>query len=407
MSLLSPYIEAEHHREAATALLRCLVPHGQRGGFARKVGISASHLSLILAVDDPPRQPDRRNPSPALIERIVHAAPAPPDVRESLRAHLHGARCAIEQDRRGLSPDPERVVEQVWVIRQASHQATYALDGATARRLYCSVVTAGRALAELINPDTYPLEVVELLLCLHDALCVLDDSATALYYALAARDLLDLQPNAGSAGGRNGRRGELEVNAGRAVGVAYSNLNQLKAAHLAFQRAQALHAAQDRAADWAPHFSRDHLTVLYKAPWLTLKAVDRIVSRAEMVAHDQMADAFRILMYIKRADCFTAFGRTRDARRQLDSLGAVDRHDACLGPLHRATFLTGYLKLCVKEGNQAEARAWGRQALRLAADAGLTRQLRSVTRMLRQVGITDIDSPLRDESPSGSHSQPS
>lgn len=48
MSLLSPYIEAEHHREAATALLRCLVPHGQRGAFSKQVGISASHLSQIL-----------------------------------------------------------------------------------------------------------------------------------------------------------------------------------------------------------------------------------------------------------------------------------------------------------------------------------------------------------------------
>lgn len=400
MSLLSPYIEAEHHREAATALLRYLVPHGKRGAFSKQVGITASHLSQILAVDDLPRQPDRRNPSPALIERIVHAMPAPPDVRESLRDHLIGARCALDRGRRGLSQDPERLSEQVWEIRHASHQATYAPDGATARRLYRTVVTAGRALAELVDPDTHPFELVELHLCLHDALCVLDDSATALYYALTARDLLEFQPR-GAATSGNGRRGELEVNAGRAIGVAYSNLNQLKVAQLAFQSAQALHAAQDRAADWAPHFSRDLLTVLYKAPWLTLKAVDRIVSRAEMVAHDQMADTFRLLMYIKRADCFTAFGRTRDARRQLDSLGSISLLGASLGPLHLATYMTGYLKLAVKESEPAEAAAWGSQALRLAADAGLTRQMRTVAGMMRQVGISNIHP---DEHPNGSPS---
>ncbi len=389
MSLLSPYIEAEHHREAATALLRCLVPHGQRGEFARKIGISASHLSQILAVDDLPRQPTRRSPSPALIERIFRAVPAPPDVRVSLRDHLLGARCALDRGRRGFSQEPDRLREQVWEVRHASHQATYAPDGATACRLYRTVVTAGRALAELVDPDVHPFELVELHLCLHDALCVLDDSATALYYALTARDLLDFQPRGAPTGG-NGRRGDLEVNAGRAVGVAYSNLNQLKAAQLAFQRAQALQAAQDHMADWTPHFSRDLLTVLYKAPWLTLKAVDRIVSRAELLAHDQLADTFRILMYIKRADCFTAFGHTKDARRQLDSLGPITLIDTKLGPLHRAMFMTGYLKLAVKEGDQVEAAAWGRQALRLAADAGLKRQTRSISGMLRQVGVMDI-----------------
>jgi len=389
MSLLSPYIEAEHHREAASALLRYLVPHGRRGAFSKQVGISASHLSQILAVDDLPRQPDRRNPSPALIERIVHAVPAPLDVRESLRDHLLGARCALDRGRRGFSHNPDQLSEQVWEVRHASHQATYAPDGVTASHLYRTVVTAGRELAELIDPDTHPFELVELYLCLHDALCVLDDSATALYYALTARDLLEFQP-CGAPSGGNGRRGELEVNAGRAVGVAYSNLNQLKAAQLAFQSAQALQAAQNRAADWAPHFSRDLLTVLYKAPWLTLKAVDRIVSRAEMVARGEMSDTFRLLMYIKRADCFTAFGHTKDARRQLDSLGPFHLIDAKLGPLHQATFMTGYLKLAVKEGDQVEAAAWGRKALRLAADAGLMRQMRSAVGMMRRVGITEI-----------------
>lgn len=390
MSLLSPYIDAEHHREAATALLRYLVPHGQRGAFSKQVGISASHLSQILAVDDLPRQPDRRNPSPALIERIVHAVPAPLDVREALRNHLLAARCAIDIGRDALAHTPEQWSEMVWEIRQASHQATFAPDGATAGRLYRSVVTAGRELAGVISADAHPLELVELHLCLHDALCVLDASATALYYALTARDLLASQPSGPLAGGGNGRRGELEVNAGRAVGVAYSNLNQLKAAQLAFQRAQALHSAQIRAAEWAPHFSRDLLTVLYKAPWLTLKAVDRIVSHADLVARGRMPDTFRLLMYVKRADCFTAFGHTREARRQLDSLGAADHYGACLGPLHRAMFVTGYLKLCVKEGNQAEAEAWGRQALRLAADAGLKRQMRTVVGMMKQVGISEI-----------------
>lgn len=277
----------------------------------------------------------------------------------------------------------------MWEVRRAGHQATYAPDGATASRLYRTVITAGRALAKLIDPDTHPFELVELHLCLHDALCVLDDSASALYYALTARDLLEFQPRGAPSGG-NGRRGELEVNVGRAIGVAYSNLNQLKAAQLAFQRAQALQAAQNHVTDWTPHFSRDLLTVLYKAPWLTLKAVDRIVSRAEMVARDQMADTFRLLMYIKRADCFTAFGHTKDARRQLDSLGPITLIGTKLGPLHQAMFMTGYVKLSVKEGDRAASAAWGGQALQLAADAGLKRQMRSVAGMMRQVGVTEI-----------------
>lgn len=391
MSLLSPSIDAEHHREAAAAIIRCLVPHGDRGDFARQLGISASHLSQILAVDELPRQPDRRNPSAALIDRIVYAVPAPQDVRESLRDHLNGARSALELGRQALADTPEELEKQVWEIRHASHQATHAPDGTTASRLYRTVVTVGRALAERIDPDRHPFELVELLLCLHDALCVLDDAGSALYYALSARDLLECQPVGMEPGRGNGRRGELEVNAARAVGVAYNNLNQLRAAQLAFQRAQAVQAAQDRPADWAPHFSRDFLTVLYKAPWLTLKAVDRVVSRAETAAGDTMPDVYRFMMYIKRADCFTAFGRTNDARRQLDSLVPVTVRCANIGPLHRATFMTGYLKLCVKEGDRVEAAAWGGKALRLAADAGLLRQQRSIVALMRQVGITAIN----------------
>lgn len=402
MSLLSPFLEAEHHREAATALLRHLIPHGDRGTFARRVGVSPQHLSQILAVDSSPHHmPERRNPSSELISRMVKAVSAPIDVRESLRTHLEAARQSLESSRRRVLSTDEPVDRIVLQVRRAHHLATFAPDGATARRLYRTVVTMGRELIEQIDGEAYPLDIVEIYLCLHDVLCVLDDSASALYYAMLACDYVEMAADRPDCR-RHDRIGDLTVNAARAVGVAYCNLGRLKEAQLSFRKANDLPFARDQAAQWAPHFSRDRLTVLYKAPWLTLKAADALVREAETSAHDQMPDVFRLLMYIKRADCFIAYGSVQEGQRQLERLPSPLGNKENVGPLHRSIYLTSFLKLCARTGDASGATYWGSQAVRIAADAGLVRQMRSVIRLMRQAGVQSIgqEGPEMHKAPS-------
>lgn len=388
MTILSPFIESEHHREAAAALLHFVLPHGERGAFARKVGISPQHLSQITTFDSPAHQPARRTPSPELIARIVASLPAPADVRESLRQHLMGSRTTLDRGQRVLrvrtGPELSHAVQR---LRTAHHLATHAPDGAAARRLYRGIVTAAYTLIEQIDGNEQPIEKIEVLLCLHDALCVLDDSASALFHALSACSLIELLPDRPD-WRRSERLGELTVNARRAAGVAYCNLRRLRAAQLSFQQAKHLQAARDRAATWAPHLCRDQLTVLYKAPWLTLKAADRLVSEAESVTRNDIPVVSRFLMDLKRADCFTAFGSVREARRQLDGISLAVLGDT-LGPLHRAIHLTSHLKLAVRTGDSNGAMQWGHQALQIACEAGLIRQARSVARLMKQAGACD------------------
>lgn len=99
MSLIEAIWLAELHRETYVATLKSWIPHGERGDFARKIGITREYMSYICALDYPikGKYPPKRLPSAQLARKIAEALPAPVEVKQSLLenielAHVQAAR---------------------------------------------------------------------------------------------------------------------------------------------------------------------------------------------------------------------------------------------------------------------------------------------------------------------------
>lgn len=160
MSWLEAVSLVEVHRETYIAILKSWIPHGKKGDFAHKVGISREYLSYLCALDHPAEgnYSTRRLPSPQMAKKIAAALPAPTEIKRSLienmeLAHINAARAYY--DTRG-SIAPRRVSEQLSELEGTHRQATFGTDLPEVQRAYRAVRDVAASLLPRLSPNIYP-----------------------------------------------------------------------------------------------------------------------------------------------------------------------------------------------------------------------------------------------------------
>ena len=181
---------AEIHRETYVAMLQSWIPHGERGEFARKVGISREYLSYLCALDSPEEARPRikRLPSPERARRIAAALKAPSEVQESLIENMELAHVSASEAYYGVKEfvESRRVVEALAQLEKTHRQATFGTKLGDVRRNYRVFREASAQLLRALPMRLYPASFVQAALYLHDAQCVLDRADDALRWAKLA-----------------------------------------------------------------------------------------------------------------------------------------------------------------------------------------------------------------------------
>jgi len=202
LSILTIAQDAELHREAYSALIRgCLHQPGAKQRFARDAQITPQYLRYILITQADIEAHDLvtwRTVGPRTAKRIASRLPVPEDQRRIALAHMLAARQAEETIKRDVRSVRDDFDDMLWKVRHAQHNATHGQDAAAVRYLYLGVVRVGQELLRQIDGQRNPLDFAELCMCLHGALCVLDDHASALYYTRLAQFHVTQAPPGGS-----------------------------------------------------------------------------------------------------------------------------------------------------------------------------------------------------------------
>lgn len=310
--------------------------------------------------------------------RLCAALPAPRAVRREALFHMLASRDALLQLPCALRAGDVDVPRVVQDVRHSAYAATHAPSARGARRDYRAVVSTGRVLAGQIDVQAWPIEYVELCLCLHDALCVLDRAASALVFARCADIVLEtVDPARLRAAGD--RLGALRTNTHRALAVAYLNLEQPIRAERPMLAAEASARRSAHAAHWIVHLHRDRLSYLRRRPRFALAEVHGLADRALDALDCPNPELNALLIRCKLAECLVAHATAhRHAGPVMDALMADAEHSTSLGPLHRTIIYRTYAHACRRRGDTSGARTWSAQALALAQGAGLAHQARTI-----------------------------
>lgn len=284
MSWLDAVSLALIHRETYIAILETWVPHGKKGEFARRVGITQEYLSYLCALDHPARvnPPTMRLPSPELARKIAEAIPAPREVKQSLLenmelAHVNAARAHYSKHQ---FLEDRRAAELLSDLERFHRSATFGTDRAEVHRAYRAVRDGAAALIPFLPPSHYPASLAQACLYLHDAQCVLDRADDALRYAKLARLVLE-DPGRFEPGFNREQFDNLEINAVRGEGVALHNLGLDRIAQDYYTLACATPAYRNQRNFWGPLVGRDMLTALVQIPRFGYREAQRI-------AHDSI-----------------------------------------------------------------------------------------------------------------------
>lgn len=381
MDLLTAAEKAEIHREIYVAIIQGATrERGAQKALAERAGITPEYLSYLLALDRDPTKESvmRRRASLEVARRIADALPAPEAKRQEAFEHMAEARGQAQRMHRVLARDIGDLEQMVWEVRVLSHQATHTPDAALARRSYRAAVQSGSLLAQHMSVRGWPIDYVELCLCLHDALCVLDGPAAALQYARFGHIVLDWVDPARYRGNEDRVR-EMGINVVRAVGVAYNNLGVPGEAARHFKAAQQLSTLSSRPVDWLGHVCRDRLSALAKLPRLRLSEAEGLAYQALEKMGGQNQDLVPLLLRAKLGECYLAFDSPRDyAGPFLDALIEDTERSTALGPLHKAIIYRTYARLCRKRGDSVGLAGWVERALGVAEEAGLVHQVRGI-----------------------------
>jgi hypothetical protein len=285
MMWINPYLLAEIHRETYVAILRSWVPHGERGNFADRVGITREYFSLLCALDRPAEDKFpklKRLPSPQMAKKIAKALPAPPEIRRSLYenmelAHVNTVR-AHYKTREFIAQ--RQVSELLNGLKRLHGQATFGTDLPEVQRDYRALRDAAASLVTRLSPEIYPASLAQACLYLHDAQCVLDRSDDALRYAKLARLVLESAVIIEEGFNRE-HVDYMEINAIRGEGVALHNLGLDREAQRFYTRARTTSAYRNSPDFWKPFVGRDILNAMARTPRFSIR-------KAKKDAHEIM-----------------------------------------------------------------------------------------------------------------------
>ena len=379
MAWLAPFWLAEMHREVYVAILKSWIPHGEKGDFARRIGITREYFSYLCALDHPvdDRYPTKRLPSPEIVEKIAAALPAPPEIRRSLienmtLAHANAAKAHyVTRDFVGQRRAGELLTE----IEIAHQQATFGTSPPKVRRSYRVVRDAAANLLPHLSPQIYPASFAQTCLYIHDAQCVLDRADDALRYAKLARLVLEnldmFEP-----GFNKEQTDFLEINAIRGEAVAYHNLGLDHQVPRLFEAARATSAYRNVPEFWAPLAGRDMLNATVEIPRYSIRKAKTLAQEIEGFC-EKTGDEFTLMLVRE------SWLRWLIQRRKWDQAEQIFRSElerlprlSHVGYLHRALLLKSGSLLAWKQGDTSGWQQLIRQTLATMQQAGLKHQIR-------------------------------
>jgi len=395
MAWLAPFWLAEMHREVYIAILKSWIPHGEKGDFARRVGITREYFSYLCALDHPvaARYPTKRLPSPEMAEKFAAALPAPPEIRRSLienmtLAHTNAAEAHyVTQD----FVDQHRAGELLSEIEGAHQQATFGVDAPNVRRSYRLVRDAAAGLLPHLSPQIYPASFAQTCLYIYDAQCVLDRADDALRYAKLAHLVLE-NLDVFEPGYSKEQTDFLAINTIRGEAVAYHNLGLDREVPRLFERTRATSAYRNAPEFWAPLAGRDMLNATVRIPRSSIRAAKALALEIEGFC-ESTGDEFTLMLVreswlrwlIQREKWKQAERIFRSELERLPNLPHV-------GYLHRALLLKSGSLLAWKQGDRSGWQRLIRETLAVMQQAGLKHQIRRA----RQVYGSALD-PIFEE----------
>ncbi|MFC1878686.1 hypothetical protein ACFLZW_02120 [Chloroflexota bacterium] len=381
MSLLDATWLSEIHREVYVAILRAWIPHGRRGEFANRVGISREYLSYLCALDHPAegKYPTLRLPSPQMAQKIATALPAPTEIRFSLMenmtlAHVNAAK-AYYVSKEWIHQ--QRVGNLLTELEQAHRQATFGGKPGQVKRAYRTVRNAAASLLPSLSPTIYPASFAQTCLYLHDAQCVLNRADDALRYAKLARLVLESQ-DVHESGFNRKQVADLEINAIRGEAVAYHNLGLDREVPRLNAHACTTTAYRESGEFWRPLVGRDMLNAMVQIPRFRIREAKKLAGEIRNIC-ERKGDEFTLLLVNESwLRCLIRREKWKQAQRVYeDELERFERL-AQVGYLHQALLLKSgaWLAWQLKDITTWERRIG--DTLTLMHRAGLEHQLDQV-----------------------------
>ena len=387
MTWVNPFLLAEMHRETYVAILKSRIPHGERGKFARRVGITQEYLSFLCALDHPAEDifPTKRLPSPSLVRKMAEALPAPLEVRQSLvenmeLAHAHSVKAHYKIK---ASISRRQVGEILSELERNHYRATYGADLAEVQRAYRMVRDAAASLVTRLSPDIYPGSLAQACLYLHDAQCVLDRPEDALRFAKLSRLIIE-NTDIFEADFSKEQIDHQEINAIRGEGVAYHNLGLDRQAQLIFARTRTLSAYSNSRDFWEPLVGRDLLNAMARTPRFSIRKATEIASNIEEICM-RKGDEFTLLIARESwLRCLIQREKWTQAQRVFEEEIERIPHLPYIGSLHRALLLKTGALLAWKLNDRTAWRERVGEALTIMHQAGLSHQIRTVKQFYGQ-----------------------
>jgi len=384
--------EAQVHREVAVAILQgVLRERGSKKRLAQRVGITPQYLSYLL---DPF---DYRTPSPETARKLVRALPLTREEREELLEHLLLARArraeAFIAFHHAERLPPHIAEEMIQVLSIALKEAQFGADSEKSRRGYRFVYEGGYCLATHVNPIENPWVFIHASFLAHDAACVLNRHADALYLmkrlAYVPPDVwLDI------AGDRKQAVG-YQVHVHLAQATVYYNLGNTREATAHCEQAEKLlitphTGTAELQHRWFPHLYRDRLNILAKTRRFSLaqaeRWADQIPEALERSARsEEERELLTFLGYVSLSRVYVRRGNNRNLRkaeRILRSLQERVRTLSYIGPLHYTLLFRRMAELHKAKGDMDGWHHFIAMARQEAIAAGLSHQLREIQREL-------------------------
>ncbi len=380
MRWIDKYRLSELHRETYVAILQRWVPHGERGEFARRCGITREYLSCLCALDDEFNRrvaTHKRYPSPPLARKIADNLPAPVEIKQGLLENMELAHVyAVNREYAGrMYSDHSLLISQIMDLEEIHHRATFGKDPGEIQLDYRTLRDASFNLLQQIDPEQFPDSFAQICLYYHDAQCVLNRPDEALIYAKIAQLVLESIETIED-GYTQMQRRHFEINAIRGEAVAYHNLKLDKLVpDIVLNRVCRTSAYAYERSFWEPIVMRDLVNSVVEFPRFSIREVNRIAYRIQSIC-ERNDDQFTLLL-VREAwlRSLIKFDKVKLARRVLEEEIGRLPHLPYVGALHKALLFKSGARLAWQTHDRDAWNLYMCQALDLMTNAGLKHQL--------------------------------
>lgn len=126
-----------------------------------------------------------------------------------------------------------------------------------------------------------------------------------------------------------------------------------------FEQARLTVDFRNRPRDWVAHLARDQMSAWVKAPRFAISDVENVALDAEDRMADGQRGAVSILLRIKMAECFIAFGDRKGRAGKILEPVMAEAERVTMGMLHRVMVYRSYALYCRSRGDLAGLETWG------------------------------------------------